>query len=185
MKAQRNGSWIQTYTGIQFWPLDPRPEEIDIRDIAHALSLLCRFNGHCRRFYSVAEHSVHVSSIVTPEFGLWGLLHDAAEAYLSDIPQPVKQHLTHFHQAESQMLLVIAEKFGLPANMPSDVDLADRIMLSTEKLVLMGQEPAPWYGLPTPLDSSKVVCHDPEEAERVFLIRFEELQKIRKAGVHL
>ena len=86
MKALRNGSWLQTYTGIQFWPLDPRPEEIDIQDIAHALSLLCRFNGHCQRFYSVAEHSVHVSTILAPEFGLWGLLHDAAEAYLSDIP---------------------------------------------------------------------------------------------------
>ena len=178
MRAPRNGSWIQTYTGIQFWPLDPRPEEIEIRDIAHALSLLCRFNGHCRRFYSVAEHSVHVSRIVAPEKGLWGLLHDAAEAYLSDIPQPVKQHLDHFHHAEEKMLVAVAERFGLPADIPAEVDRADKIMLSTEKLALMGQEPAPWYGLPAPLDPSKVVCHGPEEAERVFLARFEELQGI-------
>ncbi len=182
MRAPRNGSWIQTYTGIQFWPLDPRPDEIEIRDIAHALSLLCRFNGHCRRFYSVAEHCVHVSGIVAPETGLWGLLHDAAEAYLSDIPQPVKQHLDRFHHAEEKMLVAVAEKFGLPADIPAEVGRADRIMLATEKLALMGQEPAPWYGLPAPLEASKVVCHGPEEAERVFLARFEELQGINRAG---
>ena len=82
------------------------------------------------------------------------------------------------------MLLVIAKKFGLPASMPSDVDLADRIMLATEKLALMGQEPAPWQELPAPLDSPKVVCHGPEKAERVFLTRFEELQGINRAGLH-
>lgn len=68
----RRGDWIQTFTGRRFWPLDPRPEDVCIEDIAHALSLKCRFGGHCTRFYSVAEHSVHVSNYVPAEFALWG-----------------------------------------------------------------------------------------------------------------
>jgi len=64
MDLQRNGDWIQTFSGLQFWPLDPRPDEINIEDIAHALSLQCRFGGHCNRFYSVADHSIHVSMLV-------------------------------------------------------------------------------------------------------------------------
>ncbi|MFG0247924.1 MAG: phosphohydrolase, partial [Phycisphaeraceae bacterium JB051] len=79
-------SWIQTYTGKAFYPLREDPGIIDIRDIAHALSLQCRFNGHCSDFYSVAQHSVHVSEVVPQAFALWGLLHDAAEAYMSDLP---------------------------------------------------------------------------------------------------
>lgn len=63
--TERAGDWMQTFTGRQFWPMDPRPEDLDILDIAHALSLLCRFGGHCQRFYSVAEHSVHVSTLAT------------------------------------------------------------------------------------------------------------------------
>ncbi len=156
MQKPRDGSWIQTYTGIQFWPLDPRPEEIDIRDVAHSLSLLCRFNGHCHRFYSVAEHCLHVSALVAPEHGLWGLLHDAAEAYVSDIPRPIKQHLDHIKRIEGQLLRTIAERFALPSEIPEDVNEADSIMLATEKHALMAQEPTPWHSLPAHLDPSRV-----------------------------
>src|SRR5579885_2784587 len=86
----RHGDWIQTYCGVAFYPLDPRPEEILIEDIAHALSMLCRFTGHVKRFYSVAQHCVYVSHRCDPKDALWGLLHDAAEAYLNDISRPVK-----------------------------------------------------------------------------------------------
>jgi len=75
-------SWIQTFTGRRFRPRNPAPDDFDIRDVAHALSLLCRFNGHCRVFYSVAEHSVRVSRICPPPAALWGLLHDLGEAYI-------------------------------------------------------------------------------------------------------
>ena len=66
----RVGDWIQVYTGGQFWPLDPRPEEIHIEDIAHALALTCRFTGHCREFYSVAQHSLLVSYYVADQGGV-------------------------------------------------------------------------------------------------------------------
>ena len=81
----RIGDWMQTYTGERFWPLDPRIEDIHIRDISMALGKLCRYGGHTIFFYSVAEHSVLVSEYVPEEYALWGLLHDASEAYLSDI----------------------------------------------------------------------------------------------------
>jgi hypothetical protein len=71
MSIAERGDWIQTATGRPFWPIDPRPEDIDIEDIAHALSMLCRFGGHCLRFYSVAEHSVLLSQYVAPEHKLW------------------------------------------------------------------------------------------------------------------
>lgn len=87
---ERKGDWIQTYTGRQFWPLDPKPEEVCIEDIAHALSQQCRYAGHTIRFYSVAQHSVEIALRVPRAAALWGLLHDAAEAYLVDLPRPVK-----------------------------------------------------------------------------------------------
>ena len=89
--AARKGDWIQTFTGRAFYVLDPRPEDVDIEDIAHALSMQCRFAGHCREFYSVAQHSVTASWLVPPEDALWGLLHDAAEAYVVDLPRPIKR----------------------------------------------------------------------------------------------
>ena len=81
LSTSRNGDWLQTFTGKAFFPLDPRPEEMDIFDIAHALSNLCRYGGHCNKFYSVAEHSVLVSILCRLYYGeqvaLQGLLHDA------------------------------------------------------------------------------------------------------------
>jgi 5'-deoxynucleotidase YfbR-like HD superfamily hydrolase len=83
-------SWIQTYQGGCFEPFNPHPDQIHIRDIAHALALTCRFTGHCLDFYSVAQHSVMVSQIVSHKHALAGLLHDASEAYLTDVASPIK-----------------------------------------------------------------------------------------------
>ena len=171
----RNGAWIQTYTGKQFWPMDARPEEVDIQDIAHALSMLCRFNGHCNRFYSVAEHSVHVSNTVKPKQALWGLLHDAAEAYLSDLPQPIKRQMPDFGLFEDLLLEVIADRFGLSSPIPPEVKHADAVMLATEKSALMGAEPAPWGEILEPLDPEMIHGWEPEKAKQKFLERFEEL----------
>ncbi|WP_029007536.1 hypothetical protein [Azospirillum halopraeferens] len=128
---------MTTWTGRQVDPFALRPEDVDLRDIAHALSLQCRFAGHTSAFYSVAEHSVLVSMACPHEHALWGLLHDAAEAYLSDLPSPVKRRLPAFAEAESAVLAVIAERAGLPLPVPDAVWEADRRMLVAEQQTLM------------------------------------------------
>ncbi|MBF0417790.1 MAG: phosphohydrolase [Magnetococcales bacterium] len=173
--APRDGAWIQTFTGRQFWPLDARADEVVIEDIAHSLGMLCRFNGHCRRFYSVAEHAVWVSRLVGAEDARWGLMHDAAEAYLSDLPKPLKQVMTDFTHWEERLLRVIAARFGL-VGLPSErVKDADWRLLANEKTALMAPEPAPWRGLPEPFPGVTLEGWSPEEANARFLERFREL----------
>jgi uncharacterized protein len=174
-KISRKGSWIQTYSGQKFWPLDARPEEVRITDIAHALSMLCRFNGHLERYYSVAEHSVYVSQLVTEENQLWGLIHDGAEAYLSDIPSPVKIHLDQFKEIEKNLLEVICSHFDLSLKMPAEVKKADMVLLSSEKKVLMKREPDSWGLLPEPSNEIVIEALPPFEAEELFLKRFKEI----------
>ncbi|MBI2566041.1 MAG: phosphohydrolase [Candidatus Schekmanbacteria bacterium] len=168
-------SWIQTYTGKQFWPLDPRAEHVDIADIAHSLSLQCRFNGHCRSFYSVAEHCVRVSEIVAAEHALWGLLHDAGEAYLADLPRPIKGRLDAYGRLEDRVLAKIAEAFGLSWPIPADVHRADDILLATESRDLMAAPPAPWGLREQPL-AATIDPKPPEDAERAYLERFARLR---------
>ncbi|MEO5345358.1 MAG: phosphohydrolase [Magnetococcus sp. YQC-9] len=175
MSAARGGTWIQTYTGRQFWPLDARPEEVEIEDIAHALAMLCRFNGHCLKFYSVAEHAVWVSRLVGAEDARWGLLHDAAEAYLSDLPKPIKAVLPEFHVWEERLLAVIAERFGLTGLPSGAVKEVDWRILANEKAALMAPHPAPWSGLPEPFPDVEIVGWSPSDAKSRFLERFREL----------
>lgn len=165
---------MQTYRRIQFWPLDPRPEEVDIEDIAHALSMQCRYGGHVRHFYSVAEHSILVSRMVPREDALWGLLHDASEAYLSDVIRPVKRFLTNYKAIENRLMAVICERFGLPPEQPESVTWADNAILADERERVMGGEIAPWrleHG-PTGVD---IRCHAPVTARADFLHRFHQL----------
>lgn len=181
--SDRVGDWIQTFTGIQFWPLDPRPEEIDIRDIAHALSNQCRFAGHCNQFYSVAEHSVRVSWLLSHEYKLWGLLHDAAEAYLVDLPKPIKkwsQMGVLYSEIEDALMLAIGAKFGLTFPMPTAVKKADVVMLVTEKRDLMKMPPKPWEDTEEP-DIYRVVPWQASTAERLFLELFAKLQSANAA----
>lgn len=173
----RQGSdWIQTFTGKQFYPLEPRVEDIDIMDIAHSLSLQCRFAGHVEEFYSVGQHSVLVSLHCDPEDALWGLLHDAAEAYLVDLPRPLKHHpgFGVYREAEDRVMGVVCEKFGLAKEMPQSVHWADGVLLATEKRDLLGPEPAPWLAMPDPLPY-RIQAVMPDKAKRLFLSRFDEL----------
>jgi hypothetical protein len=132
------GDWIQTFSGRHISPFHLTGEEIVIEDIAHALSHLCRFGGHAQRFYSVAQHSLVVSLCCPAEHALWGLLHDAAEAYLSDIPRPIKRHLPMYRETEDRLLRTIAERFALSWPMPGIVKEVDTAALGTEAQHLMG-----------------------------------------------
>jgi len=141
----RKGDWIQTYNGRKFWPLDPKPEEIFINDIAHALSLICRYAGHCTGFYSVAQHSVYAAHLLPKELALSGLMHDAPEAYISDMPKPVKIFLPEYNQIEKGIEETIALKYNLPWPMPSKVKEIDWVLLKTEARDLMAPVNSDWY----------------------------------------
>jgi len=179
----RKGDWCQTFTGLQFWPLDPRPEEICIEDIAHALALTCRFNGHCRCFYSVAQHSYLVSQecgVLDPDWSpivqLWGLLHDAAEAYIGDMVRPLKRDMPAFKDAERAIMRAVCTRFDLPMDEPAIVKHADNILLATEARDLMGAPPVPWMPLPEPLPFH-IAPASPDMAERMFLSMFKGLRE--------
>ena len=185
MSYQRRGDWIQTFTGQRFWPLDPLVEEVHLEDIAHALSNLCRFTGHVRAFYSVAQHSILVSQMCGRlEEQRWGLLHDAGEAYLGDQARPLKgilylgggTRLTRFHLAEERVLRCVALRFGLPERIPGAVRLADKQALRAEAETLMGPASQEWASrLPEYLPRVTIEPWSPERAKREFLARFAEL----------
>jgi len=168
-------SWIQTYTGRRFHPLDPVADDLHVADIAHSLSLQCRFNGHCRVFYSVAEHSVRVADILPAHLERWGLLHDATEAYVGDLPRPLKQQLPLYRRSEDRLMEVVARRFGLAWPMPEAVRHADNRLLATEARDLMAPPPEPWNLGVEPLDG-RIVPWPAAEAERRFLERFGELE---------
>jgi len=142
--------WIQTFTGRRFWLDNPRPEDVDIIDIAHALSNENRFAGHTIRAYSVAEHSVRVAALLPVELKLWGLLHDAAEAYVKDIPKPLKAMLPEYRAIEERIQRAVCVRFGLQWLMPAEVEEADAIMLRVEALSLFESPPIDGWtdGLP-------------------------------------
>ena len=142
------GQWLQTVSGRAFHIFDPRPEEIDIGDIAHALSMVCRFGGHVRSHYSVAEHSVRVSRAIREaghgvEAQFHGLLHDASEAYLGDVVWPLKQAagMAGYKKIEAQVEAAIFERFEV-VRVDDVVKRFDLILLATEKRDLMN----PWPG---------------------------------------
>ena len=177
--------WIQTYTGRMFWPLEPLADEVSIDDIAHALSQMCRFTGHCAQFYSVAEHSVRVSFIVPIEDAMWALLHDASEAYLHDLPRPLKRAPVFgelYKQHEARLMAVICEHFGLPAAEPPSVKEADTVLLITERRDLMAREPEPWKDQAEPL---REVIHPwhPAVAKKKFINRFKQLETWRGSQI--
>jgi uncharacterized protein len=131
---------IVTYSGLIIEPLNPDPELINIEDIAHALSNMCRFTGHVRQFYSVAQHSVYAGQVVSEENRMWALLHDASEAYLADIARPVKHAFglgEVYREAEEKLMEAVAEKFGLSLPMPKEVHWADDMLLRSEQRDLM------------------------------------------------
>ncbi|HZP03434.1 MAG TPA: YfbR-like 5'-deoxynucleotidase [Terracidiphilus sp.] len=205
MRSEEN--FIRTYTGRKFWPLDPKPEEVHIEDIAHALSLTCRFTGHCKTHYSVADHSLRVSKLAAEivmgggvgnetiiagraervrlarEIALWGLLHDASEAYLCDLPSPIKRAPGMgqvYKLYESRLMDVIAQRFNLIPHEPVIVKNADRMLLNTEMRDLMcGANYSP------EVLSDKIYAMRRYEAEEGFLRRFHLLIMARETDADL
>lgn len=166
--------WIQTASGRKVFPLSLRPADVYLADIAHSLSNQCRFTGHTKWHYSVAQHSILVSLHCDPAVAMWGLLHDASEAYLSDIPRPLKA-LPGFGDvylaAERVAMDAVCDHFGLSHGMPASVEHADREALATEKRDVMGPEPEAWMPMPDPW-RERIKRWSPARAEREFLGRY-------------
>ena len=173
---------IVTYTGRRFWPLNLDPKQINALDICHALSQQCRFTGHTRNFYSVAEHSCRVHDTLEPKYKLCGLLHDATEAFLIDLPTPLKetQDLEVFKEVESILWTAICEKFELDPdpNMEREIKKADKILFLTEIRDLMPikggiieQYSANGY---KPLEA-RIVSWTPAQAKFAMIDRLEKL----------
>jgi hypothetical protein len=172
---ETRGDWMQTFTGGRFYPLDPRPDDIDPADIAHALSLLCRYGGHVDRFYSVAEHCVLMSEFVAPEHALAALLHDATEAYVVDVPRPLKAQLPEYRAIEDAVWMAVAWRFGVALTLPAAVKEADDRILLTERNALMPRAGIWWQdGRIEPLPV-KIHGWAPAEAERRYLDRWAAL----------
>lgn len=175
-KAGRFGDWMLTYSGQVFYPLDPRADEINPLDIAHALSMICRFGGHTCSFYSVAEHCVLMSHRVAPEHALWALLHDATEAYMGDMIRPLKRYMPEYVTAEERLMRVICDRFQLPYDCPAEVKEADTRILVDERAALLAPCARPWKSTEN-VSALKVpvLGWDPAEARRRFLDRLAEL----------
>jgi hypothetical protein len=200
----RLGNWLQTFKGHAFYPLDPRPEDVDIEDVAHALSLICRFGGHCTEHYSVAQHSVLVAQSILrtgalPSVALWGLMHDAAEAYLGDIIWPVKQipeMSAIYDKLERNVMMAICERFGMVPIQPDVVKHFDLVLLATEKRDVVNRPLTSETN--TRVDRERVAAREKlgswhvdtlvplaekiepwiaPEAEKLFLLHFRELMK--------
>ena len=189
---QRRGGWCQTFTGAQVWPLDPRIEDLRVEDIAHALACQNRFAGHTRVPYSVGEHSVRASLAVDVsgcrtddqrrKVRLAALMHDATEAYLVDLPRPIKRDPTMYgYRAAEERLAAVTEawlRLPLGAFEWPAVKRVDAALLMTEARDLLTAPPAPWGtdqgGRVAPL-AEVIVPWDWRVTESRFLARFDEL----------
>ena len=174
--------YIRTYTGRKFYALDPHPEDVDIRDIAHALSNNCRWGGHAHTFYSVAQHSLFVAYFVPT---LEALLHDASEAYIMDMPRPIKRQMPEYSAIEDRLMRCIAERFGFAYPVDKLVKAADDFALYHEKRMLFpNSEPtevlsdaAVDFFFDKRLDGNffspeRIEFVQPQEVERLFIGEF-------------
>lgn len=175
--------FIETFTGHTFSPLEPDADEIRIEDVAHALANQGRFSGHTRFRYSVGEHSVRVSELISEwgwsdDVALWGLLHDASEAYLVDLPTPLK--LTReigepYRAAEEKLMIAVCARFGLPVLEPVVVRIADVVMLATEVRDLMHGDRSYWKKITAEPIGTRIRPWSADVTEYEFLRRFYEL----------
>ena len=183
------GPYLQTVSGRWVNPFDPDPEQLDAGDIARALANLSRFGGHTRAFYSVAQHSVIVSQLVEERGGdaedaFAALMHDATEAYLGDMPHPIKHRSplgAAFKAAEDQLEAAIRDRFAIRADVP-EIKRVDRALLATERRAFSTED---WHwpeldGV-EPLEL-ELEGWPPDEAAGAFARRFDELDARRRAG---
>ena len=168
-----NMAAVSTKSGRRVSLLNPSPSQIVIGDIAHGLAHQCRFNGQTNKFYSVAQHSVLVASILPRELRLAGLLHDASKAYLGDVVQPLKDLLPEYQSIEANFCEVLGARFGVNLQHNDAIQHADLVVLATERRDLMPMDTADWSSISgiTPL-SRTIKPKSPEAASAQFMEMF-------------
>ena len=164
---------VSTKSGRRVALLNPSPSQIVIGDIAHGLAHQCRFNGQTSKFYSVAQHSVLVATILPRELRLAGLLHDASEAYLGDVVQPLKDLLPEYQAIEENFCKVLGMRFGVNLQHNDAIRHADLVVLATERRDLMPMDMADWSSIAgiTPMSRS-IKPKSPEAASAQFMEMF-------------
>lgn len=178
----KEAAYIETFTGKKFYAEYP---EFDLNDIAHALSMVCRYGGHCSSFYSVAEHSVIVSALAEAggRGALEGLLHDATEAYLGDVPAPFKQFLPDWREMDQGLEYALRDTFGLSREKDPWVKECDWVALFLEAYYLIPSRGLDWHGPQECKDKAmeliengfRIECWNPRLAKQKFLARALEL----------
>lgn len=206
--ADASATWIMTYTGQRFYPFTPKANDVQLADIAHALAMICRFTGHTRQFYSVAQHSVNVSRLaecqaaadralpykegVVAQLALVALLHDAAEAYICDLAQPIKALTPRYEAVETLILHAIHTRLAVETSQRYAwrIKAADLALLHAEARELFSPEArrAAGWDVPDPVDCPPEIIDlcpwTPREAERMFLERYFYLDKRRAPGAN-
>jgi hypothetical protein len=172
--------WIQTYTGHRVNVFDPKLDSIRLIDIAQGLSHTCRFSGQIPWHYSVGQHSLIMSTLVPPVFALEALMHDAAEAYLGDVPKPIKAGLPDYRRVSEIMEGAIAQKFRLAYPWPEAVHVADRRMVLTEAAAF-GRDTTGWGVDGVPYEGMVISPMRPDTVCEAFMARAMELI-IQRAG---
>lgn len=178
MHRMTSDTQIQTASGVYFDLLRPDDGPIQLLDIAAALSKICRYTGHTRYFYSVAEHCVRASRLVPPEHAMAALLHDAPEAYLGDVSRPLKALLTEYRVLEARTQAAILRHFGLPAELPDSVKWADRYMLAWERRDLLEEQASFWPACGDIVitdDAPTILPMEPQRAMEAFLDRYSQI----------
>lgn len=176
----RLGDWTETYTGIKFWALDPKEEEINIFDIAHALSQTCRFGGHCSKFYSVAQHSILAAEEACKmgcdiTLQIAALFHDASEAYLCDIPRPIKPSLSNYKQIEENLMQCIFKYFNINVSYEDPIiKEIDNNLVCSEAKYLIKSKGKEW-NIPFTKHIEINEFWNCDRAEKEFIIRAFEL----------
>lgn len=187
-QTKRRGDWMETYTGKKVWPLDVRDEDVDIKDIARSLSMQCRYNGHVKFFYSVAAHCCimadHAFKIGGAGYAFAALLHDASEAYITDVVRPLKPFLQGYKEHELMVDFTIARVYGLAFPMPAWLKELDNRILLDERAVLMDKAQKNHWQLLDGLKPLGIAIPNwgPERAEDEFLDRFNTYQSMLKAA---
>lgn len=178
--APVTSSSVQVGTGPYYDFQNPSLAGVRVSDLARALSRLCRFTGHCARFYSVAEHSVWVSHLVPPRLARQALVHDLHEALVGDVSSPLKALIPDYKRIEHEAWVQVAALCDVPVVVHPLVKRADLIMLGLERRHLMPADGVPWnilWGVPDIADEHPglELGKDPDSAFRFFMDRYEAL----------